>query len=628
MRTRTLLLVFGLFSATAFCSTIHVPQGYPTIQQAIDNAQNGDTIIVAPGTYVENIYFKGKDVLVQSSGGPALTIIDGNQADSAVNFVSQEGSGAVIDGFTVTNGTSPHGGGVYVHGASPTVKNNIIAGNSFVGMYIMDGTGVSVSGNVVENNVDSGIYCYGEFSLVDNVIRNNGHSGIFMQYAGTDIMNNVISNNTAEGLYAEHSKLNIVQNEIRGNKSTGIRTLDSTENIEENIVEDNSFFGVWSDGPAFGAGPWLIHGNVIRNNHLKGIYCGAERWISENRISGHKGDLNGGGISCGRDCMVVRNVITGNEAHRGAGLYLFDGGQLVGGNIISDNTAGEGGGVFAPGTITSYPIVFVNNIITGNQSNQRGGGMMLFNPAVMTNNTVHGNTSELYGGGVYCGRIKPVAEYEISNTIIWGNNSGSGPELAVMGDSGGEAVVSVDFSCVEGGIAQVHVEPSNSTLNWGTNMIDADPHFVDVAEDDFHVRFTSPCREAGDNGATGLPSVDFEGDPRQGMVDIGADEFYPHLYFTGDTAPGGYVDVKIIGQPGLHVLFFLGSGVLDPPLMTKYGAWYLLPPLAGFGPWIMPVDGVIGIHASIPGGTPVPYVIPMQALVNPDLTNLSVLRIE
>ena len=60
-------------------TTIHVPGDQATIQGAINVANNGDTVLVAPGTYYENINFNGKAITVTSSGGPSVTIIDGGQ---------------------------------------------------------------------------------------------------------------------------------------------------------------------------------------------------------------------------------------------------------------------------------------------------------------------------------------------------------------------------------------------------------------------------------------------------------------------------------------------------------------------------------------------------------------------
>jgi len=61
-----LVLIF-LSSAPMEAATIHVPDDFPTIQAAIDAAAEGDTVLVAPGTYEENIDFIGKNITVKST---------------------------------------------------------------------------------------------------------------------------------------------------------------------------------------------------------------------------------------------------------------------------------------------------------------------------------------------------------------------------------------------------------------------------------------------------------------------------------------------------------------------------------------------------------------------------------
>ena len=78
-------------------------QGNPFqyIQQGIDAASRGDTVLVMPYTYVENIDFIGKLIAVKSNDGPGTTIIDGNQAGSVVIFQNGEDENSILDGFTV-----------------------------------------------------------------------------------------------------------------------------------------------------------------------------------------------------------------------------------------------------------------------------------------------------------------------------------------------------------------------------------------------------------------------------------------------------------------------------------------------------------------------------------------------
>ena len=108
------LIPFFLF-LLVFCvpapgATYYVPDDFPTIQAAIDGASGGDTIVVRPGTYRENIDFRGKALTVKSQYGAYTTVIDGGGAGSTVTFQNNEGAGSVLDGFTVTNGSAADGG--------------------------------------------------------------------------------------------------------------------------------------------------------------------------------------------------------------------------------------------------------------------------------------------------------------------------------------------------------------------------------------------------------------------------------------------------------------------------------------------------------------------------------------
>jgi len=94
-----------LFPCSAIAATIHVPADQSTIQAGIDAAFDGDLVLVSPGTYLENIDFLGKGITVQSEQGDDLTVIDGNQNGSVVSFANGEPEDAVLDGFTIINGS-------------------------------------------------------------------------------------------------------------------------------------------------------------------------------------------------------------------------------------------------------------------------------------------------------------------------------------------------------------------------------------------------------------------------------------------------------------------------------------------------------------------------------------------
>jgi hypothetical protein len=177
-----------ILSTIASAATIQVPADQPTIQAGINAAINGDVVLVAPGTYVENINFFGKFITVVSSEGPRITVIDGNQSGSVVSFVNGESPDTILDGFTITNGSGRtdfegkiSGGGVFSQSNSPTILNNIIMGNKVSG----SGGGIQsvssksrISNNIIVGNT-AGIYgggidcCHSLLDCTNNIIANN-----------------------------------------------------------------------------------------------------------------------------------------------------------------------------------------------------------------------------------------------------------------------------------------------------------------------------------------------------------------------------------------------------------------------------------------------------------------------
>gem|GEM_PF-1369630 len=146
---------------------------YSKIQDAIDEAQDGDIIVASPRTYKENIDFKGKNITLESKepDNPqmvAKTVIDGGGKGSVVTFQNGEGNGAVLRGFTIQNGSGSYpsskrakdqastaGGGILISGASPTIEKNIIKRNTADyggGIYIEGGMPLLYGNEVSENS--------------------------------------------------------------------------------------------------------------------------------------------------------------------------------------------------------------------------------------------------------------------------------------------------------------------------------------------------------------------------------------------------------------------------------------------------------------------------------------------
>lgn len=122
------LLFMGLIAVGAASAAIHrVPEQFPTIRDAMSSSQHGDTILVGPGTYREQVKFFGLEVTLASTGGPDVTVIDANGHDAAIVIQRGQTPATTIDGFTIT--TQGTGRGILLNGASPRIPNNVIRDN-------------------------------------------------------------------------------------------------------------------------------------------------------------------------------------------------------------------------------------------------------------------------------------------------------------------------------------------------------------------------------------------------------------------------------------------------------------------------------------------------------------------
>jgi parallel beta-helix repeat protein len=162
MRSTILLLILlTLTSSGLGQQTIQVPSGAPTIQAGIDAATNGDTVLVSPGTYNENIDFKGKAITVTSGAksfaDAASTVINGTNDGPVVVFATNEPAAAILNGFTVQNGHASlasglNGGGISISNASPTVTNNVVSNNTGCGILVFNSASSLIQGNDIKQN--------------------------------------------------------------------------------------------------------------------------------------------------------------------------------------------------------------------------------------------------------------------------------------------------------------------------------------------------------------------------------------------------------------------------------------------------------------------------------------------
>lgn len=291
------LLVLCFTTVLAEAADIKVPADHSTIQAAINAAAPGDTIEVAPGTYVENLNFLGKAIRVTSveGQGPQVTIIDGNQNGSVVVFSSGEGLQSVLNGFTIRNGNATasalRGGGIRIENSSPTISGNIITGN----IAGDGGGGISssfgsplIQGNIITQNhqrtgwsggIGGGGVSIGGASaaqLLNNAIFGNSWTtanggGISLFAAGTPTLrNNLITGNTA------------------GSQGGGISMLNRSDAlIVQNIVAANSASaggGIYWLVPSGARGPLLVNNTVTGNHAQQGSAVLADGFDSQAQL--------------------------------------------------------------------------------------------------------------------------------------------------------------------------------------------------------------------------------------------------------------------------------------------------------------------------------------------------------
>ncbi len=461
---------------------VTIGKGYGSIQDAIDEAEPGDEIVIGAATYqyLEKINFKGKNLTVRSTdpNDPAIvaaTVINGGDQGSVVTFSGGEEANCVLAGLTITGGNT----GIYCYGASPTIANCTIAESRAVAIELWSGSdptiiNCTIIGDVivrpiVENLTTGEKYDYIQdaidFALAgDEIVVNPGVYQENISFKGKNLMLRSTDPNDPAIVAAT-----IINGGNKGSAVTFSYAEDANCVLAGFTITDANN-GIYCSG----ASPTITNCSIAGN-----AVAGIELWGSNPTIIDCTIAENGAvGIYCEQSEAAITNCnITGNS---GAGIQLYNGSNPTITNCCIADNAGAG----------------------IEMQVYKSGRFTIFNYPIITNCTIAGNLQHGISGGI------PT----IANSIIWANS----PQQ--IADTQG----SVTYSNVQGGWA-------------GEGNIDADPLFADPDNGDYHLKsqagrwdadsqswvvddVTSPCIDAGDPGTP----VGLEPLPNGGIINMGA----------------------------------------------------------------------------------------------------------
>ena len=212
---------------------------FSSIQTAVDAAWEGDTLLVSPGTYTENVKVNKSVSIISSSGNPVDTIV--RAADPEEHVFNVTADFVNISGFTVSGASDDSAAGIYIEEASGCTLSGNVLSDSYFGIWLSESENCTLSGNNVTG---------GRFGIYFKGSDNNS--------AG----NNSISSVSTCGLWLDEASGNeFFGNELQDN-GYGIAVLDrSNENdLHNNIISGSAELGFWLSGSG---------ANVLRNNSMQ-----------------------------------------------------------------------------------------------------------------------------------------------------------------------------------------------------------------------------------------------------------------------------------------------------------------------------------------------------------------------
>ena len=446
---------------------------YTNLQTALQNSPSGSQIWVAAGTYTPTAEADRRDIsFVLPDGVEVYGGFAGDEASLAERDVTANATVLSGDiGAARDNSDNTY---------RVVVLNNTSSSSILDGFTVRDG-----NADVAEQGVDG--------------------AGIFSERSQAVLRNLIVTNNTAAGLgggmYAQDSLNQLTNvNFVSNTANSGGAMYNNTSG---SILTDTTFEGNRSEGS----------GGAVLNEASSVI-------IDEAVFTGNVAGGSGGAVfNADLSNSVINNVLfEGNSALNSGGGAVFNFNSspvLTNVEFRSNNATATGGAIYNLGQNSQTTVA--NGVFDGNTAEFGGAVFSSFGNHQGTNLTFANNVASLNGGAIYTeGDRDNTSTY--TNTIVWNNTEGE--NIQPIFNDGTETVVSQ--SIVEGGYEA------------GTNIIDADPLFVDGEAGNLRLSASSPAIDAGvlepvfqETDIAGFDRVVGEG------VDLGAYEYFD----TAQTAP-------------------------------------------------------------------------------------------
>lgn len=368
--------------------TINVPEDFTYIQDAINEANHGDTIIIAPGTYNQSIDYKGKSITIKSQDPSnedvvKATILQGGDSNAPDNgqgpivmFINGEGKQAKLEGLTLKNQDRDffNMSAVYIESASPTITNNritskkgtaIVMNWAYTNLHMIDNaedvgrftsiegyeTAPHLEGNTIyDSKIGGGIWhYYASPTIVNNkFVNNNGRlsGAIHNWFSSALIQGNEFTNNSGEvggALHFENFAIpNVINNTFYNNSADGGGAIhiDSPTygTIDKNIFKNNqvSFSSVGSATSVGMLADISLTNNLITENYGWPVYAGGAKVTLTNNTLVNNWAEPGSNESQGAFAMGQGVIFGHNNIFYNSALNNYQKGGI--GHILLENS--------------------------------------------------------------------------------------------------------------------------------------------------------------------------------------------------------------------------------------------------------------------------------------------------